>query len=130
MGRETGLPVQVSHLGPFGVKNGGKIAIALGMMEKAREEGVDIAYDSLAYCGSDTLAIALFPPAAYAEGIEKFLRDTKDPEMLTFGLLLARFAWPENAGEILTPFFASRNPLERRAALYALARNDAKLFSG
>jgi N-acyl-D-amino-acid deacylase len=77
VGRETGLPVQISHLGPFGVKNGGKIALALRMMEKAREEGVDVAYDSLAYCGSDTLAIALFPPASYAAGLDRFLEDIR-----------------------------------------------------
>jgi N-acyl-D-amino-acid deacylase len=77
VGRETGLPVQISHLGPFGVKNGGKIALALRMMEKARAEGVDVAYDSLAYCGSDTLAIALFPPASYAAGLDRFLEDIR-----------------------------------------------------
>jgi N-acyl-D-amino-acid deacylase len=46
-------------------------------MEKARREGVDVAFDSLAYCGSDTLAIALFPPSAYSRGIEQFLQDIR-----------------------------------------------------
>ena len=77
VGRETGLPVQVSHLGPFGVKNGHKIAQAIQMMENARTDGVDVAYDSLAYCGSDTLAIALFPPSAYSRGIDRFLEDIR-----------------------------------------------------
>lgn len=75
VGREADIPVQVSHLGPFGVKNGPKIPIVLELMEKARSEGVDIAYDSLSYCGSDTLGIALFPPSAYAGGIDRFLQD-------------------------------------------------------
>jgi len=77
VGRETGLPVQVSHLGPFGVKNGHKIAQALEMMERARSAGIDVAFDSLAYCGSDTLAIALFPPASYAGGLDRFLQDIR-----------------------------------------------------
>ncbi len=77
VGRSTGLPVQVSHLGPFGVKNAHKIALAIELMERARWEGVDVAYDSLAYCGSDTLAIALFPPSSYAGGLDRFLADIR-----------------------------------------------------
>jgi N-acyl-D-amino-acid deacylase len=77
VGRETGIPVQVSHLGPFGVKNGPKIAVVIELMEKARREGVDVAYDSLGYCGSDTLPIALFPPASYARGLDRFLEDVR-----------------------------------------------------
>ena len=77
VGREADIPVQVSHLGPFGVKNGYKIRLAIELMEKARKEGVDVAYDSLAYCGSDTLGIALFPPASYSRGLEQFLEDIR-----------------------------------------------------
>ncbi len=77
IGREADIPVQVSHLGPFGVKNGHKIQMAIELMEKARREGVDVAYDSLGYCGSDTLAIALFPPDSYSRGLERFLEDIR-----------------------------------------------------
>jgi N-acyl-D-amino-acid deacylase len=77
VGREADIPVQVSHLGPFGVKNGHKIQMAVELMEKARAEGVDVAYDSLGYCGSDTLAIALFPPSSYKRGIDQFLQDIR-----------------------------------------------------
>jgi N-acyl-D-amino-acid deacylase len=78
VGREADIPVQVSHLGPFGVKNGHKIQMAIELMEKARAEGVDVAYDSLGYCGSDTLAIALFPPSSYKRGLDQFLQDIRD----------------------------------------------------
>lgn len=77
VGREADIPVQVSHLGPFGAKNGYKIQIAIELMEKARKEGVDVAYDSLGYCGSDTLAIALFPPYSYCRGLDQFLEDIR-----------------------------------------------------
>ncbi|MFZ4618866.1 MAG: N-acyl-D-amino-acid deacylase family protein, partial [Rectinemataceae bacterium] len=75
IGMRADIAVQISHLGPFGVKNGHKIPMAIELMEKARGEGVDIAYDSLGYCGSDTLAIALFPPSSYGGGIDRFLDD-------------------------------------------------------
>jgi N-acyl-D-amino-acid deacylase len=77
VGREADIPVQVSHLGPFGVKNGYKIQMAIELMEKARKEGIDVAYDSLGYCGSDTLAIALFPPSSYSRGLDRFLEDIR-----------------------------------------------------
>jgi N-acyl-D-amino-acid deacylase len=77
IGREAEIPVQVSHLGPFGVKNGHKIRIVIELMEKARAEGVDVVYDSLGYCGSDTLAIALFPPSSYSRGLDRFLEDIR-----------------------------------------------------
>ena len=62
------------------------------------------------------------------EWVGKFLGDTKDPVSLTFGLLLARFVWPQDAG-MLVPFYSSRDALVRRAAYFALARNDPKLFA-
>jgi len=77
VGKLAEIPVQVSHLGPFGVKNGHKIQKVIELMEKARAEGVDIAYDSLGYCGSDTLAIALFPPSSYSRGLDRFLEDIR-----------------------------------------------------
>ena len=77
VGRQADIPVQISHLGPFGVKNGHKISQAIALMEQARRDGVDVAYDSLAYCGSDTLAIALFPPSSYAAGLDRFLDDIR-----------------------------------------------------
>ncbi|MHB1376835.1 MAG: hypothetical protein ACYCXB_05330, partial [Candidatus Humimicrobiaceae bacterium] len=78
IGRETGVAVLCSHLGPFGVKFGPKIDEALELLEKARESGVDITYDSLAYCGGSTTVMAIIPPWAYANGLEEFLENIKD----------------------------------------------------
>ncbi len=78
IGRAADIPVQVSHLGPFGVKNGSKTQIAIELMEEARHEGVDIGYDSLGYCGSDTSAMALFPPSSYSNGRDRFLEDIRE----------------------------------------------------
>lgn len=77
VGLKAEIPVQVSHLGPFGVKNGHKIAAVIELMEQAGRRGVDVAYDSLGYCGSDTLPIALFPPSAYRGGLDRFLEDIR-----------------------------------------------------
>jgi len=75
IGRVCDIPVQISHIGPFGVKYGSKIDEALAVIDSARDEGIDVVYDSLSYCGSDTLGVALFPPWAYDKGIDEFLEN-------------------------------------------------------
>ena len=80
IGRICEIPVQISHIGPFGVKYGTKIEEALGVIDDARSEGIEVVYDSLSYCGSDTLGVALFPPWSYADGIEEFLENLRKPD--------------------------------------------------
>jgi N-acyl-D-amino-acid deacylase len=78
IGRETGVRVQCSHLGPFGVKYGHLIDRALDMIREANRQGVIISFDSLAYCGGSTTIMALIPPWAYENGLEDFLENIKD----------------------------------------------------
>jgi N-acyl-D-amino-acid deacylase len=78
IGRETGVRVQCSHLGPFGVKYGPQIEKALDLLHEANRQGVAIGYDSLAYCGGSTTIMALIPPWAYENGLEVFLENIKD----------------------------------------------------
>lgn len=80
IGKETGITVQCSHLGPFGVKFGPKIDEAINLLEKANKSGINISYDSLAYCGGSTTIMAIIPPWAYAHGLEKFLTDINNNE--------------------------------------------------
>lgn len=77
IGEETGIKVNCSHLGPFGIKFGPKIEEVLKLIEDARERGIDISYDSLSYPGGNTTILAIFPPWAYEKGTEKFLKDIK-----------------------------------------------------
>lgn len=80
IGRRTGITVQISHLGPFGIQFGPKIDEVLEILQKAKSEGVNISYDSLAYCGGSTTIMALIPPWFYKDGLEKFLEDIKSDE--------------------------------------------------
>jgi N-acyl-D-amino-acid deacylase len=77
IGKKTGVRVQCSHLGPFGVKFGPKIEEVLDLMDDANKGGVPISHDSLAYCGGSTTIMALLPPWSYRNGLEKFLKDLK-----------------------------------------------------
>ncbi len=78
IGRETGVRVQCSHLGPFGINYGPQIDKALDLLHEANRQGVEISYDSLAYCGGSTTIMALIPPWAYENGLELFLENIKD----------------------------------------------------
>ena len=78
IGEKTGIKVNCSHLGPFGIKFGPKIEEVLKLIEDARDRGIDISYDSLSYPGGNTTIMAIFPPWAYEKGTEKFLKDIKN----------------------------------------------------
>jgi len=80
IGRESGINVQCSHLGPFGIKFGPKIKEVLELLENANDNGIKIGYDTLAYCGGSTTIMALLPPWSYKSGLKKFLLDIKDKD--------------------------------------------------
>jgi N-acyl-D-amino-acid deacylase len=76
--KQTGIPVQCSHLGPFGIQFGPKIPEALSLIEKANNSGLPVQFDTLAYCGGSTTIMALIPPWAYENGIDNFLNEIKN----------------------------------------------------
>jgi len=78
IGERTGVRVQCSHLGPFGVVHGPKIDQVLALLHQADRRGVRIGYDSLAYCGGSTTIMALLPPWSYEKGVAQFLQDIQD----------------------------------------------------
>jgi N-acyl-D-amino-acid deacylase len=78
IGERTGVRVQCSHLGPFGVVHGPKIDRVLTLLHQAAGRGVQIGYDSLAYCGGSTTIMALLPPWSYEKGLKTFLDDIRD----------------------------------------------------
>lgn len=78
IGERTGVRVQCSHLGPFGVVHGPKIDQVLTLLHQAEGRGIRIGYDSLAYCGGSTTIMALLPPWSYENGLKTFLENIRD----------------------------------------------------
>jgi len=78
IGERTGVRVQCSHLGPFGVVHGPKIDQVLALLHEAEERGVRVGYDSLSYCGGSTTIMALLPPWSYENGLTTFLENIRD----------------------------------------------------
>ena len=58
----TGVQVQISHLIFVGSQTWPSCAAALAMIEQARRDGVDVAFDAFPYTAGNTTASVIFPP--------------------------------------------------------------------
>jgi N-acyl-D-amino-acid deacylase len=73
IGREAGIPVQVSHLKTMGEKNWDKLPLLFDVIENALRQGFDISADRYPYTAAATDLDALLPPWACEGGVEKEL---------------------------------------------------------
>ena len=74
IGRETGAAVQISHFKAAGHDNWPKSAQALELIDRARDEGLDITADIYPYLASSTGLNALLPKWAREGGKEATLK--------------------------------------------------------
>ena len=79
VGREGGLPVQVSHIKAAGRAHWGRVPEALALIDAARAEGLDVRADVYPYTASSTTLRTLLPDWALEGGIETMLRRLADP---------------------------------------------------
>ncbi|HVG11757.1 MAG TPA: D-aminoacylase [Flavisolibacter sp.] len=68
IGREAGVPVQVSHFKIGGKSNWGKSNITLGLIRQARREGLDVTIDQYPYTASSTNLGVRVPSWVFAGG--------------------------------------------------------------
>ena len=81
VGREAGIPVQISHLKTAGQANWHKISKVIDAIERARAEGLDVTADRYPYTASSTDLDAILPAWAYEGGNAQEVERLKDPEM-------------------------------------------------
>jgi len=79
VGRLAGVPVQISHLKAQGERNWWKAETVLHMLEAARADGIDVAYDRYPYVAYSTGLTALFPVWARDGGTAGLLQRLDDP---------------------------------------------------
>jgi N-acyl-D-amino-acid deacylase len=80
IGKEGGVPVQLSHHKASGPRNWGKTVQSLARVEEARQAGQDVALDVYPYVASATSLSALLPSWALAGGREATLGRLAHPE--------------------------------------------------
>lgn len=79
--RESGAPVQVSHLQIGGVRNWGRAGEVLAHIEGGQKSGVDVTYDSYPYTAGSTLVQAMLPTWATVGGPSVLMARLNDPEI-------------------------------------------------
>ncbi|HEU5185685.1 MAG TPA: D-aminoacylase [Gemmatimonadaceae bacterium] len=76
--RTAGCPLQIAHLKTQGPRNWPKIGAALERVDKARADGLDVAFDRYPYVAYQTGLTNLFPPWSRDGGTERFLERLRD----------------------------------------------------
>ena len=75
---EAGCPLHISHLKIAGKRNWGKAAMALGLIEQAREKGLDVTFDQYPYLAGCTMLDAVIPPRFHTGGTATLLARLKN----------------------------------------------------
>ncbi len=78
IGRGSGVPVHITHFYQRTTSPGGAGRM-LGLVEDAREEGLDVTFDSYPYPFSSTRLLILIPQWAHDGGPEQLLARLRDP---------------------------------------------------
>jgi N-acyl-D-amino-acid deacylase len=118
IGRQAGIPVQLSHHKAEGRENWGLIERTLEMVEQARRQGLDVSLDQYPYTAYMTgLGVVVLPPWVYDEGLEqmaRWLRDADTRARLKADILARRPSWrdlgPESGWHNLVIAMNRRHP--------------------
>ncbi len=70
IGREGGLPVQISHLKAAGARQWGRMGEVVSLVEEARASGQDVAADFYPYEAGSTFLYGILPPDLMEGGID------------------------------------------------------------
>ena len=80
IGREAGLPVQISHHKATGSSNHGKVVQSLELIGEARRRGMDVTVDQYPYSAASTTLQAILPPWAQEGGVDRIVSRLQDPD--------------------------------------------------
>lgn len=78
LARRTGCRLQISHFQAVGSRNWDKQAVALGKIENAVAEGLDVGFDCYPYIAGSTVLTQLLPQWALEGGIDGLLSRLAD----------------------------------------------------
>ncbi|MCC6588761.1 MAG: D-aminoacylase [Bryobacterales bacterium] len=93
--REAGCRLQISHLQAAGAKNWPLQGRALELIEKARAEGVDVAFDCYPYVAGSTVMTQLLPQWTLEGGLDAMLARLQDPTIRAkiTDEMMSHFSW-------------------------------------
>jgi N-acyl-D-amino-acid deacylase len=82
IGRQSGIPVLITHFKVMGRRNWGLSEKTLQMVDDARREGVEVTLAQYPYTAGSTMLHAVIPPWYHAKGPDnliRMLREDKEP---------------------------------------------------
>ena len=80
IGREANIPVQISHHKSMGKANHGRVTESLALIQRTRDQGLDITVDQYPYSASSTTLQAVLPTWSQEGGVDEVVRRLTDPE--------------------------------------------------
>ena len=107
LARQTGCRLQLSHLQAVGRRNWDKQRRALDRLEAAREEGIDVAFDSYPYLAGSTVLTQLLPQSALDGGTDALLERLTEPATRARLLKETRDGMPQQWSDIVVSSVAS-----------------------
>ena len=92
IGREAGIPVEISHFKLSGQHNWGRSKETVALIEKARLEGIEVTIDQYPYTASSTSISTLIPDEILADGQDSIRARLQRPEIKKYVInsMLAR----------------------------------------
>ena len=78
IGRRAGVPVHLTHCHLSFTINDGRVGELIGMIDSARDEGVEVTLDAYPYLAGSTYLHALLPGWAHEGGVEATLAHLRD----------------------------------------------------
>lgn len=83
LARRSGCRLQISHLQAVGARNWPQHALALETIERARKDGIDIAFDCYPYVAGSTVLTQVLPQWVLDGGVAAMLSRLRDPGQRT-----------------------------------------------
>jgi len=112
IGRQSGIPMQISHFKASGHNNWGRSREMLTVIERARAEGLDVNLDQYPYPASSTNLGVLFPAWALADGDSAIQARLTAPKIRAqiANEIAQNMAWRSNSGRMDYAYVARYRP--------------------
>lgn len=83
IGQKANIPVQISHHKAMGKANHGRVTESLDLIQRTRDQGLDITVDQYPYSASSTTLQAVLPPWSQEGGVDAIVKRLSEPESRT-----------------------------------------------
>jgi len=80
VGAKAGIRVEISHLKVMGKKNWGRSIEVIALVNKARNEGIEVFGDVYPYTFGETSLTSFLPPWVHEGGLDKLISRLKNPK--------------------------------------------------